>query len=323
MLQHEGLAVLVEVDEEGPEELFDVSEARKSIKSEWDDYRLVARESRKGFRGNLRTFSFAVRGVKVGTEKPIIIAGPCAVHSREQTLEIAQKVKEAGAEMLRGGAYKPRTSPYSFQGLGLEGLKILAEARELTGLPIVTEVMDQYKVREVGYYADVLQIGARNMQNYALLGEVGQYAAKQDKAVLLKTGPKPKLKEVLCAAEYIAIEYDKLGKDPKIVICERGINERISGMRNTPRPEFLLELRRATYLPVIGDPSHSAGKRELVPGVAQQYLDAASNGLLVDVIKDDEKPQINGVEVCDYDQGMRDSAFSQFMASIKKHRVPQ
>ncbi|MDO8511068.1 MAG: 3-deoxy-7-phosphoheptulonate synthase, partial [Nanoarchaeota archaeon] len=164
---------------------------------------------------------FTIGRVEIGTAKPVIIAGPCTVHSREQTIETALQVKAGGADLLRGGAYKPRTSPYSFQGLGLEGLKILAEASELTGLPIVSEVLDQYKVEEVGFYAEVLQIGARNMQNFALLQEVGKYAAKHDKAVLLKTGPKPKLKEVLCAAEYLALEYDQQGKKPKIILCER------------------------------------------------------------------------------------------------------
>ncbi len=287
------------------------------------DYRLVARELFEEYRKNLKTVTFTIRGVTVGTEKTLIIAGPCTVHSREQTLETAQAVKMAGADMLRGGAYKPRTSPYSFQGLGLEALEILSDAREMTGLPIVTEVMDQKKVEEVGFYADVIQIGARNMQNYDLLRDVGQYAAEHDKGVLLKTGPLPKLNEVLCAAEYLAIEFDRLEKIPKIILCERGINDPSKGMRNTPRPEFLHQLRKATYLPVIGDPSHSTGRRDKVAQTGIDYLDAAANGLIIDVIRDNEKPQINGIEVCDYDQGMRDSAFNRFMKSIENHRVPQ
>ncbi len=289
----------------------------------WDEYRCIARKGLLQFKENLKTIAFTVRAVEVGTEKPTIIAGPCAVHSREQTLEIAQRVREAGADLLRGGAYKPRTSPYSFQGLGLEGLEILAEAREKTGLPIVTEVMDQHKVEEVGFYADVLQIGARNMQNYALLKDVGQYAAEHDEAVLLKTGLFPKLKEVLCAAEYVAVEYDKQGKIPKVILCERGINDSDGIMRNTPRPDFLAELRKATYLPVIGDPSHSTGRRDLVPGVATEYLDAGANGLLIDVIRNDEKPQINGEEVCDYQQGLTASAFARYLEAIKNRAVKQ
>ncbi len=290
----------------------------QSAKTESEEYRLVAREYFAKYRGNLETSRFTIRGVEVGADKPLIIAGPCAVHSYEQAIAIAKSVQEAGADMLRGGAYKPRTSPYSFQGLGLKGLEILAEAREITELPIVTEIMDQLKVEEVGYYADVLQIGARNMQNYALLRDVGQYAAEHEKGVLLKTGPLPKLKEVLCAAEYIALEGAK-----KIIICERGINNPADSMRNTPRPNFLLELRKATYLPVIGDPSHSTGKRDLVPRIAAEFLDAAANGLLIDVIRDDEKETIGGEKVCDYEQGMKASDFKRFMTEIKTRKVPQ
>lgn len=287
------------------------------------EYRLVARERFSEYRDNLKTIKFTVLGVKVGTEKTLIIAGPCTVHSRKQTLEIAQGVKEAGADMLRGGAYKPRTSPYSFQGLGIKGLEILAEAREMTGLPVVTEVMDQRKVDEVGKYADVLQIGSRNMQNFALLRDVGKYAAEHNKAVLLKTGLMPKLKEVLCAAEYLAIEFHALEKEPKIILCERGINESSNGMRNTPRPEFLTELRKATYLPVIGDPSHASGNREQVRTVAADYLSAGANGLIIDVIRDNERSQINGIDICDYDQGLYLSTFEQFQKSMKNHKVPQ
>ncbi len=297
---------------------------KKSVqKAISQDYRLVARERFEEYKGNLKTVTFNIRGVPVGTEKLFIIAGPCTVHSREQTLEIAQGVKEAGADMLRGGAYKPRTSPYSFQGLGIKGLEILTEAREMTRLPIVTEVMDQRKVEEVGFYADVIQIGARNMQNYDLLRDVGQYAAEHDRGVLLKTGPLPKLNEVLCAAEYLAIEFDRLKRIPKIILCERGINDASKGMRNTPRPEFLHQLRTATYLPVIGDPSHSAGRRNLVSQTGINYLDAAANGLIIDVIRDNEKPQINGIDICDYDQGMRVSAFTNYLKEIEKRRVPQ
>lgn len=294
-----------------------------SPRSEWDEYRLVARDNQEEFYGNLSTITFTIRGIEVGAEKPFIIAGPCAVHSREQTLEIAKSVKEAGAEMLRGGAYKPRTSPYSFQGLGIEALEILAEACEITGLPIVTEVTDQGKVDEVGDYADVMQIGARNMQNFALLVQVGEYAAQHGKAVLLKTGPLPKLKEVLCAAEYLAVEYDRKGRIPKIILCERGINMNDGLMRNTPRPDFLTQLRRATYLPVIGDPSHSTGRRDLVREFGSEYLNAGANGLLIDVIRNNEEPYINGVEVCDFKQGLPAAIFAGYMESIKPRTVKQ
>lgn len=285
------------------------------------DYPLVARNRWEEYQGNLRTITFDIDGVTIGTEKPLIIAGPCTVHEREQTLENAQGIKEAGASLLRGGAYKPRTSPYSFQGLGLKGLEILAEAREMTGLPVVTEVMDQKKVQEVGQYTDVFQIGARNMQNFALLEDVGKYAAKHDKGVLLKTGFLPKLDEVLGAVEYLALEYDKRDKLPKIIICERGINQATETMRNTPRPEFLAELRRATYLPVIGDPSHSCGNRELVWDTALDYLQAGANGLLIDVIRDHERPTIDGFDYCDYKQGLHMSVFIQKLRTLENYKV--
>ena len=287
------------------------------------DNPLVARNSREEYQENLNTLTFDIGGVKIGTEKPLIIAGPCTVHEREQTLENAQGIKEAGASLLRGGAYKPRTSPYSFQGLGRPALKILAEAREITGLPFVTEVMNQRKVEEVGDYADIFQIGARNMQNFDLLREVGRHAAKMDKGVLLKTGFLPKLEEVLGAAEYLALEYDRAGKLPKIMICERGINQATETMRNTPRPKFLAGLRQATYLPVIGDPSHSCGNRELVWNTALNYLHAGANGLLIDVIRDHEKPIIDSVDYCDYKQGLHMSVFAQKLKTIEEHRVPQ
>lgn len=285
----------------------------KNMVPEGKDYWLVARERKDEFRDNLDTVSFNVRGVEVSGNRTLIIAGPCAVHSREQTLEIAQKVKEAGADMLRGGAYKPRTSPYAFQGLGEEGLKILAEARELTGLPIVTEVIDPRLVEKVGHYADVLQIGARNMQNFPLLVEAGKYAAKHDKGVLLKTSLMPKLKEVLCAAEYLANEGAE-----KIMICERGISITTGSTRNTPHPSFVRELRESTYLPILGDPSHSTGDRELVEHTSDMYLAAKANGLLIDVVRDDEPEVINGHKVCDYKQGLPASKFKAYMKLLRK-----
>jgi len=287
-------------------------------------YPLIGRERFEEYQGNLKTSSFDIAGTTIGTEKPLIIAGPCTVHSRQQTLESAHGVKAAGADLLRGGAFKPRTSPYSFQGLGVEGLKILAEARKETGLPIVTEVLDTRDVKLVGKYADMLQIGCRNMQNYPLLTEVGRYAAQHEKGVLLKTGPLPKLDEVLSAAEYIALEFEKQQKTIKLILCERGVNIPANSMRNTPRPEFLAELRRATFLPVIGDPSHSAGDRELVPQVGKDYLNAGANGLIIDILGDHEKPVTDdGVEVCDYQQGLRMSEFKKYLESLQNHRVPQ
>ncbi len=282
------------------------------------EYRLVDREQFEDFKGNLKTMTFNIGGVEVGTEKPLIIAGPCTVHSYRQTMGIAHGVKEAGADMLRGGAYKPRTSPYSFQGLGLEGLEILAEASKKTGLPLVTEVTDPRRVEEVGNYADVLQIGSRSMQNAELLKEVGRYAAQYDKGVLIKTALKTTLLEVLCAAEYVANEGAK-----KIIICERGMNITEGNMRNTPNPSFLLELREHTHFPVIGDPNHSTGETKYVPFAADMYLAAGANGLIIEVIRDDEPLDINGIPVCDRKQGLPLSKFRDYMTQIENRKVAQ
>lgn len=274
-------------------------------------YFLVDREEHIGYRGNLLTRQFKIKDVLIGGDSPVIIAGPCTVHSREQTLEIADAVKAAGAQMLRGGAYKPRTSPYDFQGLERAGLKILAEARERTGLPIVTEVMSPDLVPMVGAVADVLQIGSRNMQNYALLQEAGRYAAVFDKGILLKTSLMPTLKEVLCAAEYVAVQGAK-----KIIICERGMAVTAGNSRNTPNPLFLRELRETTHFPVFGDPSHSTGDIRYVPHTAAMYLAARANGLIIEVRRDAEPEAIDGVKVCDYEQSLPVAQFRAYMASL-------
>lgn len=215
-----------------------------------------------------------VNGVKVGGKGVVIIAGPCAVESLEQSLEIARAVKRAGAHMLRGGAFKPRTSPYSFQGLGEEGLKILALVRDETGLPIVTEVLDPRNVLLVSKYADVLQVGARNMQNYALLKELG----KVNKPILLKRGFTATIDEWLGAAEYIA-----LGGNKKIILCERGIRTFETHTRFTLSITTIPYVKRLTYLPVIADPSHATGIRDLVIPTARACIAVGADGLLVEV----------------------------------------
>ncbi len=215
-----------------------------------------------------------VRDRKIGDGGVQIIAGPCAVESREKYLEVAMLVKEAGATMLRGGAFKPRTSPYSFQGLEEEGLKILAEARELTGLPVVTEVMDQRSVELVARYADVLQIGARNMQNFFLLREVGQV----DKPVVLKRGPSATLEEWIMAAEYIVSSGN-----PQVIMCERGIRTFENYTRNTLDLSAIPALKRLTHLPVIVDPSHGTGKWRLVEPMALAAVVAGCDGLMIEV----------------------------------------
>jgi len=215
-----------------------------------------------------------VGNVTVGAGGAVVIAGPCSVESREQVMEVARAVKEAGAHMLRGGAFKPRTSPYSFQGLGEEGLKYLREAGDAFGLPVVTEVLDPRHVNLVAEYADVLQIGARNMQNFPLLREVG----RSGKPVLLKRGFGSTIEELLSAAEYVLLE----GND-QVMLCERGIRTFERATRFTLDIAAVPVLKELTHLPVIVDPSHAAGKRSLVPPLAKAALAAGADGLIIEV----------------------------------------
>lgn len=217
-----------------------------------------------------------VRGVRFGGDRCVVIAGPCAVESHEQTLAVAHAVRNAGGDMLRGGAYKPRTSPHDFQGSGLEGLCILSVAREQTGLPVVTEVMDPRMVSEVAKYADMLQVGSRNMQNYPLLAEVG----RTHKPVLLKRGMAASLCEWLGAAEYVARQGNL-----DIVLCERGIKAFPSGEYS----RYVLDLnvipavQAQTFLPVIVDPSHSTGVSAMVEPASRAALEFGSHGLIIEV----------------------------------------
>src|SRR6185369_16432246 len=207
-------------------------------------FKLVSRQLRQS-----RTV-VDVRGVKIGGPELVVIAGPCSVESREQLMETARGVKAAGAQLLRGGAYKPRTSPYDFQGLGLEGLKILADARKETGLPIVTEVMGVEDLDAVVEYADLMQVGARNMQNYPLLRRL----ATVPRPVLLKRGPSATIKEWLLAAEYLLS-----GGNPNVILCERGIKTFETETRNTLDLAAISLARELSHLPVIADPSHGTG----------------------------------------------------------------
>jgi 3-deoxy-7-phosphoheptulonate synthase len=215
-----------------------------------------------------------VRGRRIGGSYFGLIAGPCAVEYREQTLEAARAVAAAGGTMLRGGAYKPRSSPYAFQGLGVEGLKILAEAREETGLPIVTELMDARHVEQVVEVADVIQIGARNMQNFTLLSEVGSAG----KPVLLKRGPSATIEELLMAAEYVVKEGNA-----QVMVCERGIRTFERATRFTLDIGAVPVLKQETHLPVIVDPSHPAGRRDLVAPLARAAVAAGADGIIVEV----------------------------------------
>jgi 3-deoxy-7-phosphoheptulonate synthase len=228
-----------------------------------------------------------LNGVSIGGDQVVVIAGPCAVESREQLLETAHAVKEAGAQGLRGGAYKPRTSPYSFQGLGEEGLKLLAEAREETGLLVVTEVMEPDLVPLVSTYADIMQIGARSMQNYALLHAVGE----AQKPVLLKRGMMSTMEELLMSAEYILSHGNE-----RIILCERGIRTFETYTRNTLDVSAVPLLKQLSHLPVVADPSHGTGKWELVEPVTRAAVAAGADGLLIEVHPHPEKAMSDGAQ---------------------------
>ncbi len=234
-----------------------------------------------------------VSGVKIGGEGVVVIAGPCSVESREQLIETAQAVKNAGASMLRGGAYKPRTSPYEFQGLGIEALKILREARELTGLPVVTEVMSTEDVDLICEYVDMLQVGARNMQNYALLRRL----ATTNKPILLKRGPSATIKEWLLAAEYLLS-----GGNPQVVLCERGIKTFETATRNTIDLAAIALAKELSHLPVIADPSHGTGKPSLIGPVSRAAIGVGADGIIVEVHRCPERALSDGAQSLDIPQ---------------------
>lgn len=217
---------------------------------------------------------FPLDGVSVGGEGVVIIAGPCSVENRSQILETAHAVREAGAHALRGGAFKPRTSPYSFQGMGVEGLELLAEARAQTGLPIITEVMREEQIEVMKDYVDVLQVGARNMQNFALLHAVGE----SRHPILLKRGMMATVEELLMAAEYILSHGNR-----NVMLCERGIRTFETATRNTTDINAIPALKELTHLPVILDPSHSTGNWSYVTAVARAAIAAGADGLIVEV----------------------------------------
>jgi 3-deoxy-7-phosphoheptulonate synthase len=243
------------------------------------------------------------RQLKVGNEHIGVIAGPCSVESREQIMEIATLVKEAGATGLRGGAFKPRTSPYSFQGLKEKGLELLAEARDKTGLAVVTEVMAPEQVKLVARYADVLQVGARNMQNYPLLEAVGE----TELPILLKRGPSATMDEFLLAAEYIL----KTG-NTRVMLCERGIRTFEDHTRFTLPLATIPYLHQTTHLPVLVDPSHGTGKASLVAPMAVAAVAAGADGIIVEVHPDPEKALSDGF------QALTPLSYRQMMADCRK-----
>ncbi|MDA8407555.1 MAG: 3-deoxy-7-phosphoheptulonate synthase [Deltaproteobacteria bacterium] len=259
-------------------------------------FKLASRDFRK------ENSAFSIDGSQIGGKKIVMMAGPCAVESREQLIEAALAVKKAGAVALRGGAFKPRTSPYSFQGLGEEGLKILAEARDIVGLAIVTEVIAPEQVSLVAQYADVLQVGARNMQNYALLNAVGE----SHKPVLLKRGLSSTIEEFLNAAEYILSH-----NNPRVILCERGIRTFETYTRNTLDINAIPVLKSLSHLPVVVDPSHGTGKREYVAAVSRAAIAAGADGLIVEVHPDPENALSDGA------QSLRPQEFENLMAELR------
>jgi 3-deoxy-7-phosphoheptulonate synthase len=263
-------------------------------------YKLVSREHHK------KRSVIRVAGVPIGPDTLTVIAGPCAVETPEQTLEAALMAKAAGASLLRGGAYKPRSSPYAFQGLGEAGLKILAEVREQTGLPVVTEVVDPADVDLVASHADMLQVGTRNMQNFPLLQAVGSCG----KPVMLKRGMNATIEEWLMAAEYIAQRGNL-----DIVLCERGIRTFEKATRNTLDISAVPVAQRLSHLPVIVDPSHSGGRRDLVLPLSRAAIAVGADGILVDVPPYPEKA------LCDGPQARIDADLRE-LASVAAHLSP-
>ena len=244
-----------------------------------------------------------IRGIKIGDGTPVVMAGPCAVESREQLLETAQLVKEGGAQFIRGGAYKPRTSPYAFQGLEEEGLKYLAEAREKTGLAVVTEVTVVEAVDTVAAYADLLQVGARNMQNFGLLKAVG----RAGKPVMLKRGLAATIDEWLNAAEYIMNEGN-----PNVILCERGIRTYETYTRNTFDISAIPAIKHLSHLPIIADPSHGTGKWRMIKPVSLASIAAGADGLIIEVHPNPARALSDGP------QSLTPENYRDLMASVQK-----
>jgi 3-deoxy-7-phosphoheptulonate synthase len=232
-----------------------------------------------------------IGSVEIGAGQPVVIAGPCSVESYEQLLATAEAVKSAGAAVLRGGAYKPRTSPYDFQGLGVEALQLLSQVRDETGLPIVSEVLSTEDIEIVADHVDMLQVGARNMQNFALLRRLGQLR----KPVLLKRNPAATVKEWLLAAEYLLA-----GGNGQVVLCERGIRSYDPELRNTLDLAGMALARQLSHLPVIADPSHATGRRDLIPAMSRAALAAGADGLIIEVHPDPANALSDGMQSLDF-----------------------
>jgi 3-deoxy-7-phosphoheptulonate synthase len=260
-------------------------------------YKLVSREVKR------EDTVVDVGGVPVGGPALVVVAGPCAVESREQILTVARAVKAAGAHLLRGGAYKPRTSPYSFQGLGEEGLKLLAEAREATGLPIVTEALDSESVELVERYADAIQIGARNMQNFSLLKRVG----RSRKPVVLKRGLSATLEEFLMSAEYILAEGNY-----QVILCERGVRTFSDFSRNTLDLAVVPAVKSMSHLPILVDPSHGTGRRDKVAPLSRAAAAVGADGLMIEVHHDPNRALSDGP------QSITPDMFEELMRDLRQ-----
>jgi 3-deoxy-7-phosphoheptulonate synthase len=261
-------------------------------------FKLASSETKK------KRTTIKIGNVEFGNSQFVVIAGPCSVETREQILQSAEQVKKAGAQMLRGGAFKPRTSPYSFQGLEEEGLKLLAEARERTGLPFATEVISPGDVALVTQYADMLQIGARNMQNFALLKEVG----KAKRPILLKRGMSSTYKELLMSAEYVMSQGNY-----EVVLCERGIRTFEDYTRNTFDLTAVPALKEMSHLPVIVDPSHGTGIRSLIPPMAKAAVPVGADGIIIEVHPDPEKAFSDGA------QSLTPEQFGALMNDLRRY----
>ena len=260
-------------------------------------YKLVSREYKP------HDTVVEVDGIKIGAKKVVVMAGPCSVDSHEVLMEVARSVKKSGAVILRGGAFKPRTSPYSFQGLGETGLKYLREAKQKTGLPVISELMDVRDLPLFEKYVDLIQIGARNMQNFNLLKEVGRI----QKPILLKRGLGCTIEELLMSAEYILAEGN-----PNVILCERGIRTFETSTRFTLDINAIPVIKRLSHLPVVADPSHSTGQRDLVAPVAKAALAAGVDGHLIEV---HSKPEI---AKSDGPQSLRPAMFEELMTDLKR-----
>src|SRR5689334_16271215 len=272
-------------------------------------YKFVSREFRK------ERSAIRVNGIEIGGDEFIVMAGPCSVESEKQIMDTAEGVAAAGAKMLRGGAFKPRTSPYDFQGMELEGLKLLRKAKEATGLAIITEIMSDRDVGLVAEYADCMQVGARNMQNFALLKSLGGCG----RPVLLKRGMSSTIKELLMSAEYIVAHGN-----PNVILCERGIRTFETATRNTCDIAAIPVLNEMTHLPVILDPSHATGKRSLVPAVARAGVAIGADALIVEVHPCPEKAVSDGAQSLTL-EGFRDMmrGLQPYIKLWKEARTPQ